>query len=133
MFSKLLCKFNRHEYPDWIKYIDVEERSASRECSRECGTTQSQHIYHISKGWGCHVEFMDTKSYYPKSGYEKMTFTVWGNHPRIPMVGSLLLFECQRSWILYEFLSVERQSDPPDMFFGTVKIIGQRLKENTSA
>jgi hypothetical protein len=79
----------------------------------------------IHSGWGNHVEWLDDLS---KIDLNKDTVRVYGHMPRKPKKGDTLIGEFQRSFIKFEFVSVEYPGDPPDMFFGDVKAIEQEMK-----
>lgn len=85
--------------------------------------------FKIHGGWGDHIEWLSPEQF-QKEFTEKTLFSVYGHSFTIPKKGQTLIGEFKRSFMKFEFVSVERESDPPDMFFGKVKIIGQFLKES---
>jgi len=87
---------------------------------------QTDHTIH--QGWGDHIEWVNPDEFATKS-METDTFRVYGHMPTIPKAGETLLAEMKLSFVKFEFVEVERCTDPPDMFFGTVKAVEQKLKE----
>lgn len=83
--------------------------------------------YEIGGGWGNKIGWMDPKQFEGPIGYDTV-FGVVGWKLHRPKVGDTLLGEFERSWMLFEFVTVDYKSDPPDMFFADVKIIKQVLK-----
>lgn len=64
--------------------------------------------------WGMHVEWLDYK-----------VGRVWGHHLRIPKPGDILRSNLQSGRVgIFRFINVEQQTDPDDMFFGTVEAVG---------
>jgi len=80
----------------------------------------------IHGGWGNHVSW--SKKDFSKINLNKDTVRVNGHMPIKPKVGDTLLGEFEKSFILFEFVSVEYCGDPPDMFFGEVKAVSQEMK-----
>jgi hypothetical protein len=81
----------------------------------------------IHDGWGNHIDWnVDDWS---RVDFDKDLLGVYGHISPRPRKGQTLLGEFVRSFILFEFVSVEYCSDPPDMFFGRVKAIKQTMKD----
>ena len=73
-------------------------------------------VYTLGGGWGDAIQFFP--EWKPNSNTQK----VCGWKPRIPVRGDRLLVPMRSgSTAVFEFTSVERCGDPPDMFFGEVK------------
>lgn len=67
-------------------------------------------VYKIGGGWGNRIEFSD---------WEKRRVVGWKAH--IPERGDRLIAELTMGMAKFRFASVERCSDPPDMFFATLE------------
>lgn len=82
--------------------------------------------FEIRQGWGNHIEwfFVD----FSKINFNKDTLGVWGHMPIKPKRGNTLICEFQKSFIKFEFISVDYPGNPPDMFFGKVKAVEQKMK-----
>lgn len=84
--------------------------------------------YEIGGGWGCHISWSSTEQLLDIS--EDSILDVYGHHPRIPKQRQTVVGEFNNSFIKFEFLVVERQSNPSDMFFGKVKPVEQVMKDS---
>ena len=82
----------------------------------------------MCSGWGRRISWTDS-SQFQKRKLDEDEFDVNGHHDPVPVVGQTLVAEFQRSWIVFEFVSVERMSDPEDQFFAKVKAVKQVLKD----
>lgn len=83
--------------------------------------------YKLGGGWGCHVSLLDSDAF-KDVDLGKDTVKVYGHHPEIPKKGQTVVGEFQNSFIKFEFIRVEREDDPPDMFFADIKAIKQEMK-----
>ena len=84
--------------------------------------------YHIHFGWGDHIEWLNPEQF-EKPMTRKSEIRVWGHLSDKPKKGQTLLGEFKRSFMKFEFIEVEYNSDPPDMFFATVKFVKQFIKK----
>lgn len=80
--------------------------------------------FKIGGGWGNHINWFSPSEF----GKETAYYSVYGHKPNIPRVGQTLMGEFEKSFIKFEFIQVEQETDPPDMFFGKVKAIERILK-----
>lgn len=84
--------------------------------------------FEIGGGWGDHIDWMTVD--WDSINMNKDILHVYGHLPfNRPKVGQTLLGHFEHSDILFKFLTVEYKSDPPDMFFATVKAVHQVMKE----
>ena len=83
--------------------------------------------YTIHGGWGDHIEWLDSDQF-KVAPTPKTLYRVYGHSPNIPTKGQTLVGEFTRTFMKFEFVNVNRETDPSDMFFADVKIIGQFLK-----
>jgi hypothetical protein len=83
--------------------------------------------YKLGGTRGHHVSLWD-KENFNKIKLNKETVPVYGHIEPRPKVGQTLVGEFQKSFIKFEFVSIEYCSDPPDMFFADVKAIEQEMK-----
>lgn len=81
----------------------------------------------MSSGWGNSICWM-----YPEKfnceWTDKSRFDVYGFKRQKPIVGDTLKAEFEKSWCVFEFVSIDYKSDPPDMFFAKVKLSKQTQK-----
>lgn len=89
--------------------------------------TKEQHKYKIQGGWGTAIQFMHHEEF-KGSITEASRFTIYGFQSRLPQVGDILEAELKKSWMWFEFVSVDLCGDPTDMFFAKVKPIKQEFK-----
>ena len=82
--------------------------------------------FYIHGGWGNHVSWSSRS--FDGINLNTDTVSVNGHMPIKPKVGDTLIGEFEKSFIKFEFVSVEYPGDPPDMFFGEVKAIEQEMK-----
>jgi hypothetical protein len=81
------------------------------------------YIYCMGGGWGHHIEWYAPKQFQDQKTIH--TYTVWGHLPNIPSQGDVLIAKMASGKMAkFVFKSVDRQSDPPDMFFGEVGFVG---------
>lgn len=74
-------------------------------------------LFTIHSGWGHHIEWREDFS----------NRKVWGHLPDLPEAGDYLEAEMKSGRkAIFRFVSVDRQRDPPDMFFGKVEDVGYR-------
>lgn len=78
--------------------------------------------FKIHGGWGDSIEWSDIEQF-NKNANETTLFGVVGWLPDIPKIGQTLYGEFVNSHRLFKFVSIERQLDPRDMFFGKVRCI----------
>ena len=102
--------------------------SALRSLFRRSDPTPKR-VYYTGGGWGAHIKWWDFEQF--KNINEHKTFRCWGHQPVLPQEGDILVGDFERSTITFEFVKVEPERDPPDMFFADVKPIKQELKETT--
>jgi len=90
--------------------------------------------FEIGGGWGNSIGWLDTKQF-QKQFDDESIFRVYGfkSGRKLPEVGSTILGEFERSWIVFEVVSIEWMRDPTDEFFADVKPIEQVLKSASSA
>jgi len=82
--------------------------------------------FYIHGSWGDHIQWLNND--FSRINLNKDKVTVYG-HMRIkPQKGDTLIGEFEKSFIKFKFVSVEYPGDPPDMFFGKVKAIEQKMK-----
>lgn len=84
--------------------------------------------FKIHYAWGDHIEWWSEEDW-NKIDLNKDTVRVWGHMPIKPRVGNTLMGEFEKSFIKFEFVSVEHVPDPPDMFFADIKAIEQEMKD----
>ena len=84
--------------------------------------------YDVGGGWGNAIVWSDTDQFNKEWEEEEPKFKCYGFKRKIPSVGNTLKGEFASSWIVFEFVEVERCDDPVDMFFGKVKPIKQIMK-----
>ena len=82
--------------------------------------------YILGGGWGDHISWGNTD--FSNVNLNKDTIEVYGHKPNKPRVGDTMIAEFKKSFIKFEFVSVEYPGDPQDMFFGKVKAIAQEMK-----
>ena len=85
-----------------------------------------QASFTIHGGWGNHISWSNKD--FSKVRLDKDTLRVNGHMTVKPKVGDTLMGEFEKSFIKFEFVSVEYCFDPPDMFFGEVRAIEQEMK-----
>jgi len=74
-------------------------------------------LFTIHGGWGHHIEWWEDFS----------NRKVWGHLSDLPEVDDYLEAEMKSGKkAIFRFVSVDRQRDPPDMFFGKVEDVGYR-------
>ena len=85
--------------------------------------------HEIGGGWGCHISWNDHKNFEDSKLWNENTlFRVLGHLPNIPKVGESLLGDFTKSFVKFEFVSVDRCDNPRDMFFAKVKMVKQIAK-----
>ena len=85
--------------------------------------------YKIGGGWDDSIHWQDPDKFMQKFN-SNTQFGVYGFKSNIPKVGDVLTAEFVKSFIKFTFISVEKCSDPSDMFFAKVSPIEQILKGN---
>ena len=82
--------------------------------------------YKIGGDWGNHIEWLVDD--WSVVDFNKDKLRVAGHKRVIPKRGDTLMGEFEKSFIKFKFLDVRQCSDPPDMFFATVKAVEQEMK-----
>jgi len=75
--------------------------------------------------WGSHIQWFDTNEF--SQWDENTIFSIWGHKPRIA-IGDTVTSEFKHTINRFEIVSLDKKSNPPDMFFGKVKFISQEDK-----
>ena len=84
--------------------------------------------YNICSGWGDRISWSDVNQFNSWEGNEDAVFDVNGHQHKMPKVGETLKGDFNKSIILFEFVEVDQQHNPSDMFFGKVKPVSQEMK-----
>ncbi len=100
----------KNPFKNWLKERKVIKsiEDGSYELTRD-----KPFIYHMSNNWGDAISWLDWD-----------TRRVTGHKSVPPMKGDYLIAELGQGDAVFQFVSVDRMSDPPDQFFATVKDIG---------
>ena len=83
--------------------------------------------FEIHSGWGDCIEWMVND--WNKVDFSKDTLDVYGFLSNCPEEGQTILGHFKHSDILFKIISIEHESDPPDMFFAKVKAIDREMKK----
>lgn len=82
--------------------------------------------YRIGGDWGDSIQWFPSDQW--NDSVVKKLYSVVGWKDQKPKPKDILIGEFQRSWITFEFVSVEYKINPPDMFFAKVRPIKQEMK-----
>lgn len=85
-------------------------------------------VYYTGGTWGAHIKWWNPEEFKHPEKYK--SFRCWGHQQILPQVGDILIGYFKHSVITFEFVKVEPEVNPPDMFFADVKPIKQEPKES---
>lgn len=77
--------------------------------------------------WGNMIQFTRPEQWDQEISFDS-TFDVHGWKSDKPKVGDILRIEGSVSWMFGQFTEVRPCADPPDMFFGKIRLVAQQPK-----
>ena len=86
--------------------------------------------YKIGGGWGDSIQWQHPERFMKEELTSESLFAVYGFKQKMPKIGDTLIGEFTKSYMHFVFTEVEPCTDPSDMFFATVRLTGQNLKDD---